>query len=527
MNNLKNKVNEGSFTSGDTVSFWMDSTPIISCNQPHQDIQTEVLIIGGGIAGLTTAYELLKVGKKVVLVEDGFIGSGESGRTTAHLASALDDRYYFLENTFGEEATKLIAESHTAAIDEIEKIVTDLNIDCSFKRVDGYLFLHETDKEENLEKEYEATRKAGLRTDLLSASPAIANGENLRCLAFPNQAQFHILYYLKGLAEAIVSLGGIIYTQARAQDITRKGAKVNSFTFSAEQIVVATNSPVNDTLTMHTKQHAYRSYVIAAKVPKGQLPYCLWWDTGDQESKWVSQPYHYVRLESFDDQYDLLISGGEDHKTGQANEEGISQSTRYDRLEAWTRTYFPMMDDVAYRWSGQVIEPVDSIGFMGKNPGDDNIYIITGDSGNGMTHTTIGAMIICDSIMGRKNKWEDLYSPSRITLKTAGDFLEEAGNMAFQYLDWLSTSDLKNTAELPAGEGDVLSSGLKKVAVYRDYDNSLKAFSAICPHLGCIVQWNRDEKSFDCPCHGSRFATDGTVINGPSTTDLHKINIKN
>lgn len=278
---------------------------------------------------------------------------------------------------------------------------------------------------------------------------------------------------------------------------------------------------------MHTKQHAYRTYVIAGKIPKGQLPYALWWDTGDQKSKWVSQPYHYVRLENYDDKYDLLISGGEDHKTGQADEDGISATERYDRLEAWTRDYFPMLeDDLTYRWSGQVMEPVDSLGFMGKNPGDKNIYIITGDSGNGMTHATIGATIICDSIMGIKNKYEDLYNPSRITLKIAVDFAKEIGNMASQYVDWVTTSDLKNTADLPAGEGGVISSGLKRIAVYRDYDNSLKAFSAVCPHLGCIVNWNADEKSFDCPCHGSRFSTDGSVINGPAQIDLHKIHIK-
>jgi glycine/D-amino acid oxidase-like deaminating enzyme/nitrite reductase/ring-hydroxylating ferredoxin subunit len=520
-----NTLKNSSITSGENVSFWIDTTPIISCNKPDQDVQTEVLIIGGGIAGLTTAYKLLKAGKKVVVVEDGFIGSGETGRTTAHLTSALDDRYYFLENTFGEETIKLAAQSHSAAIDEIEKIVINLNIDCSFKRVNGYLFLHPTDKEENLDKEFQATQKAGLRTTLLKAIPALANCEKQRCVAFSNQAQFHVLHYLKGLADAIISLGGTIYTEAHAEDISKKGAKVNGYTFSAYHIVVATNTPINDTLTMHTKQHAYRTYVIAGKIPKGKLPYSLWWDTGDQESKWVSQPYHYVRLEKYDDQYDLLISGGEDHKTGQADEENISVSERYDRLEAWTRNYFPMLDDISYRWSGQVMEPVDCLGFMGKNPGDDNIYIITGDSGNGMTHTTIGAMIICDSIMGIKNKWEDLYSPSRITLKTAGDFVKEAGNMASQYLDWIKGSDLKNTADLPAGEGGVLSSGMKKIAVYRDYDNTLKAFSAVCPHLGCIVQWNADEKSFDCPCHGSRFDSGGTVINGPSPTDLHKIHI--
>ena len=527
MDESDNTLKSSSITSGENVSFWIDSTPIISFSTPTQDIQTEVLIIGGGIAGLTTAYKLLKAGKKVVLVEDGFIGSGETGRTTAHLTCALDDRYFFLEETFGEEAAKLAAESHAAAIDEIEKIVTTSNIDCSFKRVNGYLFLHPTDKEENLEKEFQATQKAGLPTTLLQGIPALANCEEQPCVAFNNQAQFHILHYLKGLADAVISLGGIIYTEANAEDITKEGAKVNGFTFSADHIVVATNTPINDIVTMHTKQHAYRTYVIAGKIPKGQLPYSLWWDTGDQESKWVSQPYHYVRLESYDDNYDLLISGGEDHKTGQADEEGIPETARYDRLEAWTRNYFPMLEnDLTYRWSGQVMEPVDSLGFMGKNPGDDNIYIITGDSGNGMTHTTIGAMIISDSIMGIKNKWEDLYSPSRITLKTTGDFIKEAGNMASQYLDWISGSDLKNTADLPAGEGAILSSGLKKIAVYRDYDNTLKAFSAVCPHLGCIVQWNNDEKSFDCPCHGSRFDAEGTVINGPSETDLSKIHIK-
>jgi glycine/D-amino acid oxidase-like deaminating enzyme/nitrite reductase/ring-hydroxylating ferredoxin subunit len=517
---------KGGITSGENVSFWIDSTERLSYDVPDRDLVTDVLIIGGGIAGLTTAFKLLQAGKSVVLVEDGCIGSGETGRTTAHLASALDDRYYFLEETFGEDTTKLMAESHEAAINEIETIIATLNIDCSFKRVNGYLFLHDTDKEENLQKELEATQRAGLSTYMLDETPLLAHGKNQKTLVFTNQAQFHIMKYLKGLANGIISLGGTIYTQAHAEDISKKGAKVNGYMFSAQHVVVATNSPVNDTLTMHTKQHAYRTYVIAGKLPKGKLPYCLWWDTGDQESKWVAEPYHYARLESFDDQYDLLIVGGEDHKTGQADEEEISQATRYERLEAWTRYYFPMMDDVVYRWSGQVLEPVDSLGFMGKNPGDDNIYIITGDSGNGMTHTTIGAMIICDSILGIKNKWEEIYSPSRITLKTTGDFIKETGNMAAQYLDWLSASDLKDTDDLPIGEGSILSSGLKKIAVYRDYNNTLKAFSAVCPHLGCVVQWNTDEKSFDCPCHGSRFANDGTVINGPATSNLSEINIK-
>ncbi|MBZ4033398.1 FAD-dependent oxidoreductase [Flavobacterium sp. 17A] len=526
MENSNNNLNDGSITSGDNVSFWIDSTDIIAFEKPTQDIKTDVLIIGGGIAGITTAYKLLKIGKKVVLVEDGFIGSGETGRTTAHLTCALDDRYYYLENTFGKESAKLAAESHSAAIDEIEKIVNELHIDCNFKRVNGYLFLHPSDKDQNLDKEFEATQHAGLDTMLLNHTPSLAEAQDQRCLVFKNQAQFHILHYLKALSQAIVDLGGTIYTEAHAENITDKGATVNGFEFCAKHIVVATNTPINDVLTMHTKQHAYRTYVIAGKIPKGSLPYALWWDTGDMESKWVAEPYHYVRIESFDDEYDLLISGGEDHKTGQADEEGIPEIARYDKLEAWTKKYFPLLDEISYKWSGQVMEPFDSLGFMGRNPGDETIYVITGDSGNGMTHATIGAMIITDMIQGVENKWEHLYNPSRITFKALGDFVKEAGNMATQYLDWIAAADLNNTADLKPGEGGILSFGLRKIAAYRDYDNSLQAFSAVCPHLGCIVQWNADEKSFDCPCHGSRFAADGTVTNGPAKDNLSKLDIK-
>ncbi len=522
----KTTISNGAITSGDNVSYWIDSSPILAYEKIYHNIKTDVLVIGGGIAGLTTAYLLLKAGKKVTLLEDGFIGSGESGRTTAHLSYALDDRYYYLENTHGKDAAALAAESHKAAIDEIEAIVTRENIDCSFRRLNGYLFLHPSDKEENLDKELEATKRAGLKTVMLNGIPSLEGGLNKRCIAFPNQAQFHILKYLKGLADAITAMGGLIYTESRAEKISKHGAESNGYTIAASHVVVATNSPVNDILTMHTKQHAYRSYVIAGKVKKGKLPYALWWDTGDMESQWVSQPYHYVRMEPFDEEYDLLISGGEDHKTGQADAEKIPEQERYTRLEAWTRGLFPMMGDIAYRWSGQVMEPVDSLGYMGRNPGDDNIYIITGDSGNGMTHTTIGALIIRDQIMGATNKWEKIYDPSRVTFNTASDFLKEAGNMAMQYLDWIAASDLKNTADLKAGEGGVLDNGLQKIAVYRGYDNSLSACSAVCPHLGCVVQWNNDEKSFDCPCHGSRFMHDGTVINGPAKTDLKKIRIK-
>jgi len=523
---MTNSKNSGSATSGKNQTFWLESKPSTPFGKLQRDSDTDVLIIGAGIAGLTTAYCLLKTGKKVIVLDDGPIASGESGRTTAHLTCALDDRYYDLEDIFGKEKAKLAAESHMEAVKFIQNTVRLENIDCHFKTVNGYLFLHPTDTAENLEKEYASLKSAGIIASMVDKVPGINLPDGQRAICYFDQGQFHITKYLNGLAKAITDLGGEIYTGTRATNIDRQGAKANGFDIIAEHIVVATNSPINDIVTMHTKQAAYRSYVIGARIAKDKLPFTLWWDTGDQESKWITKPYHYCRLEEYDAEFDLLIVGGEDHKTGQADDEDIPEEKRYERLEQWARKHFPDMQDVIYKWSGQVLEPVDSLAFLGRNPGDDNIYIITGDSGNGMTHGTLGGLIITDIINGQKNRYEELYDPARITLETTDDFLHEAANMAAQYFDWLAPGDIKDAENLMRGEGAIISSGLKKTAVYRDESNELFAYSAVCPHLGCIVQWNADEKSFDCPCHGSRFSKEGVVINGPAISNLKKIEIK-
>ncbi len=531
-NNSKTSLNtfqseNGNITSGDNLSFWFASAiKPIAFEKLRSDVDTDILVVGGGISGLTSAYCLAKEGRKVVLVEDGFIGSGETGRTTAHLTCALDDRYFELEKIFDKPTAKLAAQSHTAAIEWIANTVKQNNIDCHFKRVDGYLFSHPSDSNETLQKEYKATQRAGLLTEMLNNIPSIAAEQVKWCIKFPNQGQFHILLYMKGLADAFIQLGGKIYTETKAESITKDGATANGFKIKANHIVVATNTPVNDWVAMHTKQWPYRSYVIGAKIPKGKIPYALWWDTGDHDSNWISKPYHYVRLEEFDEQYDMLIAGGEDHRTGQADDEQIKEEDRYTNLEEWTKKHFPAIKKLEFKWSGQIMEPVDSLAYIGKNPGDDNIYIITGDSGNGMTHGTLGGMIIKDIIIGKENPWVKMYSPSRITLKTAGDYLHEVGNMVAQYADWFTAEDTKKTDELSVGEGAIISSGMKKIAVYRDEENNLHACTAVCPHLGAILQWNADEKTFDCPMHGSRFTTEGKVINGPASSDLKIVMIK-
>jgi len=526
MNTFSSEPIDSKITSGENKSFWTATSQPIVFEKLKQNIETDVLIVGGGISGLTTAYCLLKAGRKITLVEDGYIGSGETGRTTAHITCALDDRYFELEKIFGKEKAMLAANSHMAAIQFIANTVKHENIDCDYKTIPGYLFLSGSDTKETLEKEYAATKNAGLLTEMLEQVPALESEKEKWCIKFPDQGQFHIMKYLRGLALAILDMGGNIYTETKAEEISKEGAKANGFKIKAKHIVVATNTPVNDWVAMHTKQWAYRTYVIAAKIPKGILPYALWWDSGNKNSKWIAAPYHYVRLQELDKDFDLLISGGEDHKVGQADDENIPEEERYTKLIDWTKKRFPAMENLEYKWSGQVMEPIDSMAFIGKNPGDENIYIITGDSGNGITHGTLGGIILTDIITGKENPWIDIYSPSRVTLKTAGDYLHEAGNMVAQYADWVTKGDVKDVDELKPGQGGIISSGLKKIAAYRDEKNNLHTCTAVCPHLGAILQWNAEEKSFDCPAHGSRFTPKGQVINGPAITDLKIIDVK-
>ncbi|MBT1702555.1 FAD-dependent oxidoreductase [Chryseosolibacter indicus] len=512
----------GVLTSGANISYWIDSAEPILFTPLNEDLLTDVVVVGGGISGLSIAYCLCKAGRSVVVIEDGAIGSGETGRTTAHIVNALDDRYSEIESMLGEQESRLAADSHTAAINFIERVVKEENIDCDFKRIDGYLFLHPSDEIKTLEEELDATRRAGIPTELLPNVPGgiHAMGPSLR---FPSQAQFHPMKYLKGLADAVIRLGGRIYTETRATEFKQQIVVANDHTLTANYVVVATNTPVNDIVTMHTKQHPYRTYVIGALVPKGMLEYSLWWDSGDMDSKWVTDPYHYARLQPYNEQFDLLIVGGEDHKTGQAEEENIPEENRYSNLISWTQQHFPQVIDIVYHWSGQVMEPVDALAFIGKNPGDKSTYIATGDSGNGMTHGTISGMLIADLIQGIENPWEKIYDPSRITAKATKEYLTEVSNMTVQYLDYLSPGDIKTINELEPNQGAIMNLGVKKAAVYRDEKNVLHTYSAICPHLGCVVQWNGSEKSFDCPCHGSRFTTEGKVVNGPAKSDLKKI----
>jgi glycine/D-amino acid oxidase-like deaminating enzyme/nitrite reductase/ring-hydroxylating ferredoxin subunit len=513
-------------SSGENKTYWLESTETIEFFTLDTNTACDVLVIGGGISGLTTAYLLSRSGVNVIVVEDGYIGSGETGRTTAHISNALDDRYYEIENYFGKDKAIIAAESHTAAINMIEKIVHEENIDCNFMRLNGYLFSHPTDNKENIQKEYNAALNAGINVELVNNVPGIS-GIELPAIKFPDQATFHPMKYLQGLCNGITKNGGRIFTRTHAHEMKENAVITeDGFEIKADHIVVATNTPFNNKFIIHTKQAPYRSYVIAAKIKKGLMPYSLWWDTGDHKSEWPVYPYHYVRMQPYNDEFDLLIVGGEDHKTAQPDEEDIDEQTRYKNLIEWTRMHFPFIEEVDYRWSGQVMEPVDDMGFIGKNPdSSDNVYIITGDSGNGITHGTIGGILITDLITNTPNRWADLYDPARKTLKAADTFIEEQINVAKKFLQYLTPGDIKSVKELEPDSGAIIRSGITKAAVYRDSGGKLHAFSAVCPHMKCILGWNPDEKTFDCPCHGSRFSNYGKVVNGPAHSDLEEIDL--
>ena len=508
--------------AGDRISLWEATSDGGSLNPLRENTRADVCIVGAGIAGLAVAYILAREGKSVVVIDDGLVGRGMTGRTTAHIVNALDDRYYELEKLHGEEGARLVAESHTAAIDRIEANVRALQIDCEFERVDGYLFEPPDESAKNLREEYEACLRAGLKVEWVERAP-MESFDTGPAIKFPRQAQFHPLNYLRGLAQGIERAGGRIFTGTRVLDVQGGDAQITTqdgHTVHAGAVVVATNTPINDRYVIHTKQSPYMTYVVGLRVRKGAVARALYWDTAEhagQEDKLVGMiPYHYVRLAS-EGEDEVLIVGGEDHKTGQADD----FEQRYDRLEDWARLRFPSAGEIVYRWSGQVMEPVDGLGFIGRNPADkDNVYITTGDSGNGITHGTIAGILIPDLIMGRENGWATVYDPSRKSLRAAGDFAKENLNVAAQYRDLVTGGDVASADQIKPGEGAVLRHGLRKVAAYRDDAGVLYEMTAVCPHLKCIVHWNGNEKSWDCPCHGSRFDAMGHVMQGPSVADL-------
>lgn len=501
-------------SSARTIPIW-DSLEVLSLEHFRDvsaDIDADIAVVGAGIAGLASALCLVQEGRRVTIIDHAGFGEGESLRTTAHLASALDDRYTHLARWHGARGARLAAISHGAAVDWIEQFCLAQDDRCGFQRVKGYLFSHNRDPT-SLREEADAAVAAGLPARMLEAGLSDLPGLG-PVLEFDRQARVDMDRLLQALAQTLIDQG-VTFLKARVDEV--KGGDVVTLAtgtgalIHAAKAIMATNVPFNDTVAIHTKQAPYRTYAVAGPCAPGSIPDALFWDDAD--------PYHYVRLVEDRRQPGqwLAIVGGEDHKTGQD-----ADPLAYVRLQAWARDRFPGLDTFTYAWSGQVLEPVDGLGFIGADPGGQrNVYIVTGDSGNGVTNATVAGMLLADLIAGRANPWAELYDPQRKTLRAGGDWLGENANVAGQYGDWLRGGDLDDIEQLARGEGAVVRRGLHRVAVYRDGEGTLHAYSARCPHLGCAVRWSPQEKSWDCPCHGSRFdGQSGAILNGPARESL-------
>ncbi len=496
---------------------WLDDAPEIEAGAfDEPGAIADVIVIGSGISGLSVAYALAHRGRSVIIFDRGPIGRGMTARTTAHLASELDDFYCALIKRRNRDDARNFAESQRAAIDSIEAIVRAENIDCDFARVDGYLFAHTRNQLNLLEEEYDGAREAGIAVEWADRTP-ILGIDTGRALRFPNQGRVHPLKYLAGLARAIEGRGGRLFANTPVVEVEEEDDYVqvrleDGATARASHVVIAANTPFNDRVAIHTKQAPYRTYAMTFQAASHAVHDALLWDTQD--------PYHYVRIQPGAGG-DYVIVGGEDHKTGMLDD----AETRFANLDAWARTRFPGLGAVTHLWSGQVYEPVDYLPFIGRNPGDQRVFIVTGDSGQGMTMGAAAALLIPDLIEGRGNRWEETFKPSRKSLPSALTYLDENKDVAANLTEYVMAKTKSSADDIKPGEGGLLRDGAKILAVYRDASGELHAKSATCTHIGCIVHWNSFEQCWDCPCHGSQFSPDGDVLQGPAARPLAQADI--
>lgn len=478
----------------------------------------DVLVIGGGITGLTTAYLLSQAGKRVCLLERDTIGSGDTYCTTAHLTYVTDLRLSELVKNFGKPAAGLVWHGGAAAIDTIQEITTREKIDCDFRRIPGYLHASlekESDERKSLNADIKLARELGFEASFVESAPVVGRP----AARFANVAKFHPLKFLAGIANAAIKQGCQIFEHSEAMEFVEepRAVKVNGKQITCDYIVLATHVPLmgktgllNATI-FQSKLAPYSSYVVGAKIAGGDYPEASFWDT--------TEPYYYLRTDrSKAGAY--AIFGGLDHKTGQADD----LEERYQKLEEILRSLIPTAK-VDRRWSGQVIETNDGLPYIGETA--ERQFAATGFAGNGMTLGTLAALMATDAVLGQKNPWSDLFSVNRKKIRGGTwDYITENVDYPYYMLrDWLKGPEAQQTSQVKRGEGKLLRIEGQQVACSRDDKGKLHAVSAVCTHMGCLVHWNNTEQTWDCPCHGSRFETTGEVIAGPAEKPLEPIKI--
>jgi glycine/D-amino acid oxidase-like deaminating enzyme/nitrite reductase/ring-hydroxylating ferredoxin subunit len=470
------------------------------------DLQVDVAIIGGGITGLTCAVLLAEAGKRVALLERRQLGAGVTGHTTAHVTEAVDTRYHELESSFGRDAARLVRASSRDAIEMIATLSS--KSECGLQRLTGYLFTEDEAHMAELDAELLAAERAGASVERSQVPLPIAARA---AVAFSNQVQIQPLAYVAALAERLAATSAQVFEGTGMLNVEGKGLlRVETDvgpTVIADHVVLATHAPYAK-LRLQLELSQYRSYALAG--PLASAPAGLFWDMAD--------PYHYVRRAWLDGRTYLIV-GGEDHRTGTEPEHGYDAA--FHRLEAYATRLGVRAET---RWSAQVVESADGLPFIGQPDPDQNVLLATGFGGNGTTFGTLGAMLMSDAILGRDNVYAELYRVNRFKASAAlgsvvSENLETAAHAVSGHVKPVSHEPL---AELPVGGGRIIRHDGERLAVYRGPDDVVHAVSAICTHQGCQVAFNPLERSWDCPCHGSRFDIDGRVLDGPATKPLAK-----
>lgn len=498
----------------DTQPTWLRSErPQFSKFLPGQG-SFDVVVIGGGITGLTAAWALKQNGLRVCVLEKGRIGGGETGHTSAHLAAQIDQKVTDITEKFGADAARLVWRGGQTSLDFIESTVHAHGIDCGFHRIPGFLVgslaNEESGAEASLIAEAEQCGKLGIPAEYLPGTEGLCQP----AVRFIHQGRFDPIAYLAGLAQLVEGEGSAIHEHSEVTEVQGDPMRltVNGSELTCDRLIIATHVPlagksglISATL-LQTKIYPHSTYVLQGEVPRGACPDALYWDT--------SSPYHYLRIIP-GAETDSVIFGGADHKTGQV----LDTEKQYAQLEAVLFKLFPEVK-LTNRWSGQVIETNDGLPYIGETA--QGQFVATGFSGNGLTFGTLAGLMACDWVLDRPNPWSKLFSPARIHL-WGGTWEYLVENVDFPlYLasQWMLTGKREPAAHIRPGEGEVLVMNGQRVACSRSQQGELHQVSAVCTHLGCLVRWNGAEQTWDCPCHGSRFSPTGEVIGGPAERPL-------
>ncbi|MFB9895532.1 FAD-dependent oxidoreductase [Planobispora takensis] len=482
----------------------------------NEDIEVDVAVVGAGIAGLSAAWELTKAGRSVAVLEADRVAAGVTGFTTAKLSAQHTMIYAKLAKSAGAEAAALYARSQREAVEHVVATAGELGIDCDLERVPSYTYVESQDGVDDVRAEAEAAAEAGLPASFTTSSTLpfpIAGAVRVE-----DQVQFHPRKYLLGLTETMISRGALVFEGSRVVALDEgepcRLRTADGRTVTARDVIVATHYPVFDRALLFARMEPRRELVVAAVIPEAGDPAGMFITTEQNTRSVRTSPYGQGRR--------LLIVTGEHFKPGAG-----SVGERFDRLAAWTAERFGATE-IAYRWAAQDNDTTDGLPFVGPmHAGARHAYVATGFGGWGMSNGVMSGLLLTEQIAGRERPWDRLYDPRRLhPLREAGSALKMQASVAAHFVgDRFGAGSADEVTELAPGQGAVLKVDGQRCAVYRDDNGQLHAVSAVCTHLGCVVGFNDAERTWECPCHGSRFDVDGSILQGPATEPLDRLDL--